>query len=212
MFFQYFSKTLKFPFLSAGSAITSLVKGMAAVLDDMVDVLYWLRKQFMPSECEEQYLRRFAESRSIKRYSFESAEQYRDRIFGAYIFYALAGRVDGIKAIFEMYGLDVAVQSLRDEDPERWAEFYLIFASVSADVLTRNTEYIEIINDVKPARSKLAGIKYNMDIDGDVYVASGLQTSSICIVQPAELEDIYVDTAAYLSGYIHTVSKVIIGG
>ena len=184
-FYEYFSKTLKFPFLRTGSTLLSLIKGIALVLDNMLPTMSWLRDQFIVSSCEKDYLRRFAASRAIKRYSFESDDQYRDRIFAAFVFFAQAGKESGIKQIFALYGLDVSVRNMRDTDMERWAEFELIFSGVSGDVMSGASEYIEIINDIKAARSKLAGVVYELDtVSAEVYAAAYLQTNSVYIVQP----------------------------
>lgn len=183
-FYEYFSKTLRFPFLRVGSTIISLVRGIALVLDNMLPSITWLRDQFLVSKCENEYLRYFAASRAIQRYTFESDDQYRDRIFAAFVYFSQAGKESGIKQIFAIYGLDVSVRNMRDTDPERWAEFELIFSGVSGSVMTGSTEYIEIINDIKAARSKLAGVVYNLDTVGaDVYTASCLQSNAVCIVQ-----------------------------
>ncbi|MGE4319616.1 MAG: phage tail protein [Deferribacterales bacterium] len=211
-FYQYFSQTLRFPFLRAGSAFLSLVKGIAVVLDEMLEKLNWVRDQFVPSKCETQYLRHFADSRSIKRYSFETDEQYRGRICAAYVFFAQAGKDAGVQAIFALYGLPATIESLRDTDEERWAEFYLIFADVTGEVISSTDEYIQIMNDVKPARSKLAGVKYNLETDGTLNVMSGLQTSSMVIVQPGVMEDFDIAFESFTGMYVHTVNRIIVGG
>jgi len=209
-FFKYFKDTLKFPLLRDSSALTSIAAGIAKSLDMQLDNIAWVRDQFVACKCDPDHLRHFAYSRGIKRYPFETDDQYKERVHLAYVFYSQSGKDIGLKRIFKLYGLDVVLQSLRAEDPGRWAEFRMVFNDIKGDIMTRTSNYVEIANDTKPAASKLAGIKYTMSSLGDVGVVSAITRKQKIVVMPDQLKEIRYSSDSKVAQHMSIKFKTIV--
>lgn len=187
LFWDYFRNGLRFALIGRPGPLALLAEGGAAALDAVRGHILWLRDQFLPEKCDEVHLTLFAASRGIVRAALETEAHYQARVRFAYLWWARGGRPSAMStALVQFFDFEAAkVISLRAEDPARWAEF-----RVEIDVCAGNLEVspaqIEwAINEMKPARSRLAEVRYGFAVAGAVpVIAVGLQSSEIITVYP----------------------------
>ena len=155
MFWDYFRKELRFLLIWFAGPLPQMAKGGAAVLDDVLDDIRWLRDQFFPSKADAEYLPEFAKSRGLKRWRDESAASWLNRIVYAFLYWKAGGTVPGMIDVLEKIGLPgVEIENIGLTDQARWAEF-----AIYGDTYDGNpyADYIiRVINEIKPARSKLS--------------------------------------------------------
>lgn len=111
---DYFKNTLRFPLIFSPGPLAQVSQGGAEVLDNAKEDELWLRKQFLPSLCDDGFLARFAASRGIRRWPYESNALWRDRVIRAYVFFMLGGKKAGLEAIFDAAGLQAEIKEPRD--------------------------------------------------------------------------------------------------
>ena len=167
VFWDYFRKTLRFPLIWKPGTLGAVAEGGADAVDQARLDIAWLRDQFIDRKCDDDHLAHFAESRGIVRAPSESEALFNQRIKDAYLWYLLGGRAAGMRqALIGYFGLsDVEVFNLRDEDPDRWAEFRLKLYGIAGDLLSRLDEVAWAANEIKPARSKLAGYRLHVNFE-----------------------------------------------
>lgn len=159
LFWDYFKKKLRFPLIWKPGPLAQVAKGGAEVLDQAREDALWLREQFLPVLCDDAYLENFARSRGIVRSALEPEAYYIGRVRFAYLWFILGGKDEGMeKTILNYFDLDeVSVKNLRDEDPDRWAEFQVVLDGIKSNLLNELDQVEWAVNKIKPARSKLAG-------------------------------------------------------
>jgi hypothetical protein len=167
-FFEYF-KSIGVPYIrKAGGVNEGLVRAAACLLDDSKEDFKWLRNQFFPQLCDDSYVENHAAARGIARYEYESDDFFRNRVSHAYLFFAAGGRKTGVNAFLDALGLDAHVIEYHDYtgEPEiGWAEFVAMVDMESLDQTTANRQFLAaLLNELKPARSKLALIFFTLDI------------------------------------------------
>lgn len=162
LFWSYFRDTLRLPFIAMSGPLALLADGGSVCLDVAREVALFLRDQFFPSRCEDVYLARFGLCRGIVRQPLEPEEYWLGRVRFAYHWWARGGRASAmVEGLILGFGVDAAwVVNLRAEDPERWASFRVVLVGGAGDILLRLNQIKWAINEVKPARSWLAGMKF----------------------------------------------------
>lgn len=157
IYWRYFRDTLAWPLLLTPGPIAALIEGAASALDAARQLILDLRDQFYPSRCEVALLPQHAESRGIDRFVAEPEAVYQERVRNAWLWWRKAGRAAALEELLKsLYGFEsVTVVNLRATDPARWAEFDLQI--VAADPLD-DVNLTRLVNEFKPARSKLVGI------------------------------------------------------
>ncbi len=188
-FWTYFRDKLAWPQIFRPGPLSALLEGLARSFDAAREDILWFRRQFSPVTCEDQYLDRHARSRRVKRFPTETDAQYRARVCAAYGWHLLGGKQAGMPQIFEAYGYDVAVTSLRPEDEERFAEFRLVLSpdrpleAQDVPVLTG------LANEYKRASSKLAAVRVertaNEAGDSSLYVGGLTISGKTVTIYPA---------------------------
>lgn len=176
IFWQYFKETLAWPLTRIPGGLAALAKGGAGALDQARQDIVWLRRQFNPLTCDPQYLEHYAQARGIKQHRLESAEQFRGRVVNAYTWQALGGRNGGMITILASFGYAATrIVNLRDEDPLRWAEFRVEMEPPHDGFQAEDYELLAwAINDQKPARSKLGGLRLRREAALGLYAGGGL--------------------------------------
>lgn len=161
LFWSYFRDTLRLPFIQTRDVLAMLAEGGASALDAARDVVLLLRDQFFPSRCEDLYLTRFARSRGIVRAPLEPQDHWLARVRFAYHWWSRGGRASAMKeGLLLGFGFsDARIINMRQEDPARWASFRVELAGVHGEVLNHIDAVRWAINEVKPARSKLSGLR-----------------------------------------------------
>ena len=186
IYWRYFRDTLRWPLLLHPGPLAALVEGAASALDAARLVILILRDQFLPARCEDAYLARFARSRGIVRNPLEPDEHWLGRVRFAYHWWSRGGRAsalaEGLRIGFGFSWVQVDTANttgdifdeldgagLVDEldgagleynDNARWAEFFVTCGLGLTDQFDALAAIIWAINEVKPARSKLAGIVF----------------------------------------------------
>ncbi len=158
---KYFRDELRFPLIQDVGPLAQVAQGGANMLDEVRELVYWLRRQINPETCEDAYVNNHARSRAIQRGPQESWQAYRARVTYAVAFHWLAGKHNGMPQILELMGYPGAeLTNWRDNDPDAWAEFWCELLPPS-DLEKFDPSYEELVwllNEYKPARSKLRGV------------------------------------------------------
>ncbi len=177
-FNTYFKNGLKWIPIHRPGPVAALVEGASMLLDTAREEILWLRDQFLPDRCDVRYMDRFAASRGITRFDYETEQQYYDRVRTAYDWHLQGGRDGSLRWILrDGCGLaedDIEIVNLRDEDPARWAEFDVRLQNIQGDALVGLPAVNWAIAEVKPARSKFAGLRMHIDLEpATLYHAAG---------------------------------------
>lgn len=159
IYWRYFRDTLRWPLLLTPGPLAALVEGAASALDAARQLILDLRDQFYPTRCEVELLPNHAASRGIVRFVGEEEAVYQARISSAWLWWRKAGRAPALEDLLKnLYGFEtVTVVNLRSIDPARWAEFDVRIVSLAEGELDL-VGLERLINEFKPARSKLAAI------------------------------------------------------
>ena len=121
LFWDYFKNTLRFPLIWKPGTIAQLAKGGAQALDIAKDDITWLRKQFMPSECDLEHLQNHAEARGLKKFRLEDDEFWRNRVANAFMFYKMGGTLKGLNYFFEAMSIEAEIVEPL-EARQRWED------------------------------------------------------------------------------------------
>jgi hypothetical protein len=111
---DYFKNTLRFPLILKPGALAQMAKGGAGELDSARGDVLWLRDQFLPNKCDDDFINDFAESRGIRRWPDEPDDFFKDRVVRAYLFYMLGGKKAGVEEIFSLVGIEAEIVELRE--------------------------------------------------------------------------------------------------
>ncbi|MCP3942226.1 MAG: hypothetical protein GY710_12170 [Desulfobacteraceae bacterium] len=184
IFWQYFKKTLRWAPIWEDGPLSALVKGASFTLDTARTSILWIRDQFLPEKCDEEYIPMHARSRGIgvKHYR-ETHTQYRNRVTMAKVWHEKGGKNTGITEILDYYGFEVVILNLRTEDADRWAEFRLYvrpkfwMMAEDYDLLT------EITNEYKAASAKLETIVVEFELNQAVYTGITILTATHLMVE-----------------------------
>ena len=171
LFFDYFRKTLRWIPVWNPGPLSAIAKGGAFALDQARTAILWVRDQFIPERCHEEYIKRHAAARVISNKHYrETPGQYRSRVVHAYDWHLKGGIVRGLVQILEHYGFEhVVVYNLRQEDPARWAEFR-IYVRPAFWMETEDYQLLEFLcNEFKPARSRLETIVVQIEASQNAY-------------------------------------------
>lgn len=101
--------------------------------------------------------------RNFVRYPAESLDAFRQRIIGAWEFWQWAGTEYGLGLALSQLGYNSAIVPVRSYDNTRWSEFdvYLYAGTRSYDgSVEEKNRILAIINQVKPAHTRLATLRY----------------------------------------------------
>ena len=174
---KYFRDELRFPLIQDVGPLAQLAQGGGDVLDEVRELVYWLRRQLNPETCEDAYVANHARSRVIVRGPHETWSAFRTRVAQAYHFHWLAGKHNGMPQILELMGYPGAsLINWRGQDPEKWAEFWCSLLP-PADQEFRLQDYDQlfwILNEYKPARSRLVSLRFEHQVETDPPAAVGL--------------------------------------
>lgn len=211
LFWRYFKDTLRWLLIWQPGPLSALAKGGALFLDMVRDHLLWLRDQFNPATCDDDHVIRFARSRGLKRHFLETDDdKFRDRVVAAYAWQMLGGRQTGVPKILEHYGYtNPKIINMRDKDPNRWAEFIAELApAVGQGFVLEDWDFIPfIINNHKPARSKLAQLVMYLPTKGDVpKIGMALMCGEVTTLYPyiaADLEE--QDSVPHMAVGLHII-------
>ncbi len=105
-FWNYFKNTLRYPQIWKKGALAQLAKGGASALDVARDNIRWLRNQFLPEMCEDDFIARFASSRGLRHWPVETESFFKQRVIQAYLFYKQGGRPGGLRYFFDLAGIE----------------------------------------------------------------------------------------------------------
>lgn len=198
-FWRYFKDTLAWPLIRGRSALAAVAEGAAGSLDLVLEHILWLRRQFNPATCDMEHVAHYARARGITRHHLETDGQFRARVVNAYAWQLLGGRQAGLPLIIAHFGYAAAkIINMRQTDPDRWAEFRVEIESARAGGMSVDDyELLDwVLNDQKPARSKLAGIRYTARVSGPLRIAAAMHGGELVTIYP------YAQALAGVSGRI----------
>jgi hypothetical protein len=214
LFFNYFKTKLNWLFIQTSGPLSAIVQGGAVVLDNTRDSILWLRRQFSPETCEEIYLASHGNARGIFQRPGESMEQFRVRVSKAYAWQLLGGKKTGLPRILAHYGYnDASLVDLKQEDPERWAEFRVELPLPNDVTITGDDigNIDDVVNDQKPARSKLAALRIIRERRHDTLYASVIQVHThvtvACYVPASKIKESAIH---YSTGMIVAVKTSVL--
>lgn len=208
VFKDYFFKTLRWPLSHHPGALAVIVEGLAKSMDQVRGDIIHLRNQFNPWTCEPDMIAKHAASRGIRQHASESDEQFRARCVRAYAWQRLGGGQLGMPQILAHFGYsDTSMINVREEDPQRWAEFkprVPVKSGMEAEDF-RTIGWVAV--ETKPARSRVAGIRAASTVAGSVN-AGGITFSSIRIrLTPERTTNIQLTGSVYGGAYSHVVAR-----
>lgn len=180
---KYFRDELRFPLIQDVGPLAQLAQGGANLLDEVRELVYWLRRQMNPETCEDAYVNNHARSRAIQRGPQESWQSYRARVTYAVAFHWLAGKHNGIPQILELMGYPGAeLINWRENNPEKWAEIWceLLPDSGLENFDPSYEELVWLLNEYKPARSKLRGVGLTLSVSGSPVVMAAGCVGALC--------------------------------
>lgn len=160
-FWSYFADKLHWPQAFAPGPLQAVVRGLAHHLDTTREDMPYLRQQFFPGLCADDFVPEHGLSRSLVRHPRETPEQFRQRVVDAYRWHLLGGKTSGLPQILQFYGFDIVrIENMGDSNPSRWAEFALELQIPTsdagyADIVSTLDSLIWLVNEYKPARSRL---------------------------------------------------------
>lgn len=171
LFWDYFRKTLRWVPVWNPGPLSAIAKGGAFAMDQARTAVLWLRDQFVPERCDDDYLARHAACRVITRQHYRETDgQYRFRVAHAYDWHLKGGIVQGLIEILEHYGFEhIVILNLRQEDPLKWAEFR-VYARPGFWMESEDYDLLEFIcNEYKAARSRLETIVVQLEASQPAY-------------------------------------------
>ncbi|WP_051294884.1 phage tail protein [Maridesulfovibrio bastinii] len=189
-FKDYIFKKLRWPLCMSSGPIAVVVHGLARVFNDVVMDINWLRDQFNPATCENQFVQPLAESRGIKRHRLETDDnKFRQRVVKAFAWQLLGGKSAGMPVLLKHFGYETEEPvNLRSEDQKRWAEFRINLTTPISPIQQDDFELLGwAINESKPARSKLASIRVAKKFFSNVYIRGYLRKTRTRTIYPADL-------------------------
>lgn len=196
IFWKYFKNSCHWIFIQAPGPIAAITQGGSLILDNAREAILWLRNQFNPATCDANFIPEHARSRNIKKLPGESEKQFKARCINALLWYRRAGKRPGMIANLGVIGFsDTEIINLRHEDPERWAEFRLELPLPETVTITADdiSNIDDVVNDQKPARSKLAAVRIIRERTNDIMCASVIQIHTNitvgCYVPDSSIED-----------------------
>ena len=210
LFFRYFKNTLKWWFIQTAGPLAALVHGGARVMDQVREDILWLRLQAFPDTCDDQFVYIHGQARGIYQRRNETLAKFRTRVIRAFAWQLLGGKNAGLPRILDYYGYkDVSIYNMREEDPERWAEFKLKLPRAGAAGLSEEDirAIDDMANDQKPARSKLAAIVIENMSGGSVASGGAVRTGgkiSIVTTSDAQIRD----SSRIIGGAVRTGGRI----
>lgn len=184
VFWQYFKEILRWPLIASPGPLSLLVDGAAVCLDTVRDIVSDIRNQFFSTLSEAAFLGHFAKSRGIDRAPLEPDAHWLERVRFAYHWWSRGGRASSLAESLQVgFGFgsvtvismtnhfelvdETTSRPLADEstslaidggDTSRWAEFMVVAQLRGNEVRYTREQIVWAINEIKPARSRLAGL------------------------------------------------------
>lgn len=218
LFWSYFKGTLRLPFLFGAGPLVVLVQGAARSLDEVREIILGIRDQFLAARCEDANLTRYGGSRGITRSTLEPKAYWTARVRYAYHWWARGGRQSAMaEGLTGGFGFESAeVVNMRAEDAAKWASFRVVMKGGAGDVLLHIDQVRWAISEVKPARSKLLGLKFYAP-DSPVQQYSGIASNggSVTTIYPlSSTSPVDVDANWWrgISSHGGTVTTIYPGG
>jgi P2-related tail formation protein len=210
VFWPYFRDVLRWPLIFRPGPLAALVEGIARVFDDVREDILWLRDQLNPATCEADGVDDLASGRGIERHPLETAAQFRNRAVTAYAWHRQAGKVRGMSRILEHYGYPgCSIRNMRDDDPERWAEFMPVVPVGSGLDMQDYALITWAAQETKPARSKLAGLNTrHRAANAATHSAMALVLSSVVRLEYERPDSTKVAGAVRIAWHMHIVSRI----
>ncbi|AZF88272.1 hypothetical protein [Meiothermus phage MMP17] len=143
-----------------GSAFTG---GLGEALDEHASLVATGVASRFANRAPEDAVNRLGAERGLTRYPGESLEAWRTRVLGAWEFWQWAGTEYGMGLALSQLGYNSAIVPVRNYDNTRWSEFdvYLYAGTRSYDgSVEEKNRILAIINQVKPAHTRLATLRY----------------------------------------------------
>lgn len=167
-FFEHL-KSVGMPYIrKSGGTNDGLVRTAATLMDDAKEDIRWLRYQFFPQLCDDELLLTHADARGIERYPYESDEFFRNRVAAAFQFYLRGGAKAGVNEFLEAIGLDAHTVEYHEYTGDidlGWAEFLAVVNIESLNQTVEHRQFLaKLLNELKPARSRLVLIIWTLDI------------------------------------------------
>jgi P2-related tail formation protein len=170
-FFEYFKDVCRWRYIQNKFHLSAVIEGASKSMDTAKDAIYWLRDQAIAMRCDDQFLNEHAKSRNIETLTGETDEDFKNRIIFAYSWFRRAGRKAGMKENLNLLGWpDAEIINCRDYDLDKWAEFDIeLYANQKQFSEENFKSVLLLINNQKPARSKLNALGINSSMERQDY-------------------------------------------
>jgi len=156
MFWNYIRTKLAFiPVLKQGP-LSALVNGAAKSLDTARGDILAVREAMMPETAAPNYLAVIARQRGIVKWPDEAFDAFRVRVTIARLYWRTGGNPFGLCDILNAFGYrDIDVI---EHTGKIWAEMTVAMKMDLAHAVPNTSYLVRLINDIKPARSRLRGL------------------------------------------------------
>ncbi len=191
VFWAYTRDKLAWLGIAEPGPLAAVMHGIAAYKEKTLERVLWLRRQFIPTLADDDFVSYFGESRGVPRNRYDSAEKYRLRVERAFAWHAQAGKVKGLPRILAEYGFaDGKIKNLRDDDLELWAHFEVVLLNPPVNFGLQDIAAVtQLANEHKPGRSVMSKVQFTYKNSAQLYAASVL-TTSIFVQQRVEAEEL----------------------
>lgn len=212
-FWNWIRNVLRWPLIRRAGALACLVEGVCRAADDVLQDIYWLRDQFNPATCEDQYLDRHGAARGLTRNPRESDARWRRRVCAAMAWHKLAGRAAGMPRIMEHYGYSGAmmVNLAAEGRPERWAHFRCAFTPDSQMTETDWDLVRWILQETKPAKSVLETMTLVLSPQAAMRPSMAQAVGEVITILPWSPDAVSVSPAVRTAAGLQVVERVTLG-
>ena len=185
-FWDWFRKTLRWPFLLLGGPIACVCEGIARAADTVLPDIHWFIAQCSPATCETEYVDRYGAARGLVRHFRETEDMWRRRVCAAHAWHKLAGRTFGMPKILDHYGYSGSVMFNRalEGEPDLWAHFRVEFGG---EYPVSDADYeviLWILNETKPAKSILESLTLVLKPKAMLFVGMAMAAGHIITLEP----------------------------
>jgi len=158
-FWNYF-KSLNYILIEKENPLSIFFYGVANVLDLTLKEIIWVRNQFIPYYIDDQnFIKEVGNARGLQRYPLENDINFKKRVNNAFSWWREVVSQKGLENVLREYfgGIYFTIENCGLTDQSRWAEFNVSFTVLETELTDKKIDFIRhVINEVKPARSKLA--------------------------------------------------------
>lgn len=156
---EYINRRNFIPILKKGP-LRAIVKGGEKNLEEAGSNINFLVKQFLPQLAEPEFVKELGRSRGITQWPVETDDEYKIRVLMAYAFWKKGENHLGMEDIIKAFGYEYPEIIEYNDSVDTPAKYATFSVNLGLNASVAETGFLlKLINEVKPARSKLGQLK-----------------------------------------------------